>query len=315
MLGPSGSGKTTCLRMIAGFEPPTSGQDPARGRRRLGAGSLRAGRQHGVPGLRLLPAHVRGGERRGTARVKEGAEGRAPRRADEALDMVQLVGFGDRRPGAALRGTAATCGAGPRAGEPTEVSARRAAGRPRPQAPPGDADRAEGDPAAGRPHLHLRDARPGGGAHHERPPGGLQPRSIEQVGTPAEVYERPATGFVAGFVGCRTCSTARRRGPSPATTSVHDPPREDRDGGAGRAGRRRPCSASGHVREVVYLGAMTRYIVALDVGGELVVMQQNLTTSSMEALQVRGKAVRLMWERATTARSRRPGGARGVDGP
>jgi len=57
------------------------------------------------------------------------------------------------------------------------------------------------------------------------------------------------------------------------------------------------CSASGHVREVVYLGAITRYIVQLDVGGELVVMQQNLTTSSMEALQVRGKAVRLVWDR------------------
>ena len=56
------------------------------------------------------------------------------------------------------------------------------------------------------------------------------------------------------------------------------------------------CSASGHVREVVYLGAITRYIVQLDVGGELVVMQQNLATSSMEALQVRGKAVRLVWD-------------------
>ena len=50
----------------------------------------------------------------------------------------------------------------------------------------------------------------------------------------------------------------------------------------------------------VYLGAVTRYIVQLDRGGELVVMQQNLTTSSMEALQVRGKPVRLLWEQATT---------------
>ena len=57
------------------------------------------------------------------------------------------------------------------------------------------------------------------------------------------------------------------------------------------------CTATGHVREVVYLGALTRYIVTLDVGGELVVMQQNLATSSMEALQVRGKAVRLVWDR------------------
>ncbi len=34
LLGPSGCGKTTTLRMIAGFEPPTSGQDPARRRER-----------------------------------------------------------------------------------------------------------------------------------------------------------------------------------------------------------------------------------------------------------------------------------------
>jgi putative spermidine/putrescine transport system ATP-binding protein len=72
------------------------------------------------------------------------------------------------------------------------------------------------------------------------------------------------------------------------------------------------CSATGHVREVVYLGAVTRYIVPLEVGGELVVMQQNLTTSSMEALQVRGKAVRLVWDR----RNNRPVDATGgsVDG-
>ncbi len=50
--------------------------------------------------------------------------------------------------------------------------------------------------------------------------------------------------------------------------------------------------------KVVYLGAVTRYIVELDVGSSLVVMQQNLSTSSMEALQVRGKAVRLVWNRS-----------------
>jgi len=55
-------------------------------------------------------------------------------------------------------------------------------------------------------------------------------------------------------------------------------------------------TVTGHVREVVYLGASTRYIVALDPGGELVVTQQNLATSSMEALQVQGKPVRLLWD-------------------
>ena len=69
------------------------------------------------------------------------------------------------------------------------------------------------------------------------------------------------------------------------------------------------CTATGHVREVVYLGAVTRYIVHLDTGGTLVVMQQNLATSSMEALQVRGKAVRLIWRRSNNRSVEAPSGA------
>ncbi len=47
--------------------------------------------------------------------------------------------------------------------------------------------------------------------------------------------------------------------------------------------------------DVAYLGSETRYVVALDAGGELVVMQQNLTTSSTDALAARGRNVRLAW--------------------
>jgi putative spermidine/putrescine transport system ATP-binding protein len=121
---------------------------------------------------------------------------------------------------------------------------------------------------------------------------------VEQVGTPAEVYERPTTGFVAGFVGVSNVlegdpaeAIAGQRGAFTirpekiAMVEVDRPPAEGE------------CTATGHVLEVVYLGAITRYIVGLDAGGTLVVMQQNLTTSSMEALQVRGKAVRLVWDR------------------
>jgi hypothetical protein len=49
--------------------------------------------------------------------------------------------------------------------------------------------------------------------------------------------------------------------------------------------------------------------VQLDAGGGLVVMQQNLTTSSMEALQVRGKAVLLVWERRNNRSVEEAGGA------
>jgi putative spermidine/putrescine transport system ATP-binding protein len=121
---------------------------------------------------------------------------------------------------------------------------------------------------------------------------------IEQVGEPAEVYERPATGFVAGFVGVSNVlegEAARAiageahaftiRPEKIAMVDPEEPVSAD------------DCTATGHVREVVYLGAVTRYIVELDVGASLVVMQQNLATSSMEALQVRGRAVRLVWRR------------------
>jgi hypothetical protein len=50
------------------------------------------------------------------------------------------------------------------------------------------------------------------------------------------------------------------------------------------------------VADVAYLGAETRYTVALDVGGELVVTEQNLTTTSMDALAAKGRRVRLVWE-------------------
>ena len=76
--------------------------------------------------------------------------------------------------------------------------------------------------------------------------------------------------------------SGRRRSGSP---SPDDPRR--------RRTRRRP---TGHIRSVVYLGPDTRYVVALDAGSELVVTQQNLATSSMDALALEGKAVRLIWK-------------------
>ena len=59
-LGPSGCGKTTTLRMIAGFEQPTSRRDPARGPADRRRAALPAQRQHRLPALRPVPAHGRG---------------------------------------------------------------------------------------------------------------------------------------------------------------------------------------------------------------------------------------------------------------
>ncbi len=104
---------------------------------------------------------------------------------------------------------------------------------------------------------------------------------IEQIGTPADVYEHPRTEFVAGFVGVSnivdrngTRITIRPEKISMSATGDGEP---------------------GTIREVVYVGMVTRYVVDLDAGGQLVVVRQNLETSSQEALQEQGKRVRLSW--------------------
>jgi putative spermidine/putrescine transport system ATP-binding protein len=139
---------------------------------------------------------------------------------------------------------------------------------------------------------------------------------IEQVGTPAEVYERPATGFVAGFVGISNVlegEAARLVTGSPDAFTIR--PEKIHLADPNAQVRPEECTATGHVREVVYLGALTRYIVPLDVGGELVVVQQNLATSSMEALQVRGQVVRLVWSRHNNRPVEQAVGAEGSGGP
>ena len=122
---------------------------------------------------------------------------------------------------------------------------------------------------------------------------------IEQVGTPAGVYERPSTGFVAGFVGTSNVlsgDVAREVAGSTVPFTVR--PEKIHMADVGSPVGADQCSTIGRVHEVVYVGAITKYIVSLDAGGELVVFQQNLATSSMEALQVKGRAVRLTWNRA-----------------
>ena len=56
----------------------------------------------------------------------------------------------------------------------------------------------------------------------------------------------------------------------------------------------------GTIHDVVYLGSDTKYHVTLDAGGTLAVIKQNVATSSMEALALKGTAVRLVWDRRHT---------------
>ena len=121
---------------------------------------------------------------------------------------------------------------------------------------------------------------------------------IEQLGTPAEVYERPATRFVAGFVGTSNLLTgdvAREVLGRPGTYTIR--PEKIRLADAEATAGPDETAAAGRIRGVVYLGPDTRYIVELDAGARLVVTEQNLETSSTEALAQEGKAVRLVWKR------------------
>ena len=121
---------------------------------------------------------------------------------------------------------------------------------------------------------------------------------IEQLGAPAELYERPATRFVAGFVGTSNLlsgAAAQAILGREGTFTIR--PEKIRLAAPDATVGPDETSATGVVRGVVYLGPDTRYVVTLDAGGELVVTQQNLSTSSTEALAQEGKAVRLVWAR------------------
>jgi putative spermidine/putrescine transport system ATP-binding protein len=106
---------------------------------------------------------------------------------------------------------------------------------------------------------------------------------IEQIGTPADVYEHPQTEFVAGFVGVSNVFERDGRRITIRPEKIH----LNEEGGPGEPGT---------VREVVYVGSVTRYLVDLDAGGELVVVRQNLEASSQDVLEARGKRVRLEWK-------------------
>lgn len=110
---------------------------------------------------------------------------------------------------------------------------------------------------------------------------------VEQVGTPVEVYEQPATDFVAGFIGV---SNLLERGGRHFTIR----PEKVRMLADGEVPEQRTHVETGSIRDVVYVGMVTRYTVELDEGGELVVVRQNFE-SAEEVLQTQGRRVRLAW--------------------
>ncbi len=311
MLGPSGSGKTTCLRMIAGFETPTAGRIALGGRYVTGLAPYEREVNTVFQDYALFP-HMTVADNVGYGlMVRKVPRAERRRLVGDALEMVRLPEYGDRKP-AQLSG-----------GQRQRVALARAlVMRPKVlllDEPLGALDlklrqamQIELKEIQGEVRLTFIYV-----THDQEEALTMSDRlavfnrgRIEQVGSPADVYERPATGFVAGFVGVSNVlegetAAAIAGDPHPFTIRPEKISMHELDAPVDGDS----CTATGHVREVVYLGATTRYIVELDAGGTLVVMEQNLTTSSMEALQVRGKAVRLIWRRSNNRQVEAPAGA------
>jgi putative spermidine/putrescine transport system ATP-binding protein len=299
VLGPSGSGKTTCLRMIAGFEAPTAGRVVLAGKDVTRLAPYERDVNTVFQDYALFPhMSVRENVAYGL-RVKGVPREERLTKVPQALRMVRLEGFERRKP-AQLSG-----------GQRQRVALARAlVNQPSVlllDEPLGALDlklRQE-------MQIELKAIQERVGltfvyvTHDQEEALTMSDRlavmnagRIEQVGTPAEVYERPATGFVAGFVGVSNTisgEAARLVTGSPAPITVRPEKIQMIEPGV-EVGPDR-ASLSGNVRDVVYLGAQTRYVIDLDAGGQLVVVQQNMTQSSMEALEVRGRPVRLAWDR------------------
>ncbi len=310
LLGPSGSGKTTVLRMIAGFDLPSSGQVLLAGTDVTRRAPFERDVTTVFQDYALFPhMDVRDNVAYGL-RVR--GVGRAARRAqaEETLATVRLEGFGDRL-------TTELSG-----GQRQRVALARAlVVEPKVlllDEPLGALDLKLRE----QMQVELKDIQRQVGitfvfvTHDQDEALTMSDRlavlaegHVAQVGTPAEVYERPATGFVAGFVGTSNLidgSAARELFGRDGTFSVRPEKLHvafvgQGDGagdgnGHGAAGADQVV-ARGSVADVVYAGADTRYVVDLDVGARVTAVEQNLQTSSMEVLRHRGAPVRLSWHR------------------
>ena len=116
----------------------------------------------------------------------------------------------------------------------------------------------------------------------------LRQGRIEQLGPPVEVYERPATEFVAGFIGV---SNLLERDSSRITIR----PEKVRLLGAMEEAPPGWHIEEGVIADVVYLGPATRFLVELDKGGRLVALSQNLETAAEDAFEARGRRTRVGW--------------------
>jgi putative spermidine/putrescine transport system ATP-binding protein len=289
LLGPSGSGKTTTLRLIAGFERPDEGRVELGGADVTDRPPYARDVNTVFQDYALFPHMTVAANVAYGLRVKGVGRRERDARVEDVLRRMRLPGLGGRKP-SQLSG-----------GQRQRVALARALVN-RPEVllldePLGALDlklRQE-------MQLFLKSLQQDLGitfvyvTHDQDEALTMSDRlavfnqgGIEQIGAPAEVYERPANAFVAGFVGVSNVVERDGRrfavrpekihmteGSAPPTKGLH--------------------SETGRIRDVVYAGMITRYVVELDRGGELQVVRQNLETSSAQALDAKDQGVRLEW--------------------
>ncbi|MFF7238035.1 ABC transporter ATP-binding protein [Streptomyces collinus] len=305
MLGPSGSGKTTVLRLIAGFETPTAGRIELAGQEVTGLAPFERDVHTVFQDYALFPHMTLEQNVAYGLKVRKVPKAERLVRARKALAEVRLEGYGQRRP-AQLSG-----------GQRQRVALARAlVGRPRVlllDEPLGALDLKLRE----QMQVELKALQRDVGitfvfvTHDQEEALTMSDRiavfdqgRIAQVGTPAEIYERPATSFVASFVGTSNLldgETAHRLVGTPGTYNIR-PEKIRVLKESAEADGPEHATATGTVTEAVYLGDATRFLVDLDGGGRLTALQQNLETSSEDVAAYRGARVRLQWHRGHAVR-------------
>jgi len=297
MLGPSGSGKTTCLRLIAGFEQPDAGNIVIHGSNVEGVPPYQRDVNTVFQDYALFPHMTVSENVEYGLMIRKVASAERRRRSQEMLGLVKLEAMGERKPNQ-LSG-----------GQRQRVALARALiNRPSVLLL---------DEPLGALDLKLREQMQEELKALQRQVGitfiyvthdqgealAMSDRlavfnhgRIEQIGAPAEIYEHPATAFVAGFVGVSNVCTGelayRLTGSAQVFTIRPEKITMTPVSGSVSDGW---LSITGRIRAVTYHGATTRYAVALDGGGELAVMQQNAGDGGPFANI--GEPVRLAWPR------------------
>ncbi|WP_160285976.1 ABC transporter ATP-binding protein [Pseudomonas knackmussii] len=297
MLGPSGSGKTTCLRLIAGFEQPTAGSIRIHGEEAAGLPPYQRDVNTVFQDYALFP-HMNVLENVAYGlKVKGVAKAERLARAEEALGMVALGGYGGRKP-AQLSG-----------GQRQRVALARAlVNRPRVLLL---------DEPLGALDLKLREQMQSELKKLQRQLGitfifvthdqgealSMSDRvavfnkgRIEQVDTPRNLYMKPATPFVAEFVGTSNVL----RGDLATLIAGNPQPFSIRPEHIRFASGERSASdveISGLLHDIQYQGSATRYEIRLDNGQNLCLSQANNQWDAATLAHQPGQRVTARWAR------------------